>query len=84
MRSTSFGIFIAAVGQFMCVTGVLEEFFAAPLRGCYSTGGNGWLIAAALGPMFILVGVAVYVNGRADWQGAANGSASAHARQRVG
>ncbi|MDO3622832.1 hypothetical protein Q3O98_17265 [Ralstonia pseudosolanacearum] len=63
VRSTTVGIIVAAVGQVMCVAGVLKEFVAAPVPTCNPAEVSIWLIAAALGPLLVLVGVAMYVNG---------------------
>lgn len=64
MRRTTVGIISAVAGQVLSVAAVLEEFVVTPTAwACRGTDADAWLVAAAIGPLLVFVGVALYVDG---------------------
>lgn len=69
MRRTTVGIVTAVAGQAMSVAAVLENFLVTPIRVCRTAGTDAWLVAAAIGPLMVFVGVALYIDGRSKRPG---------------
>lgn len=64
MRRTIVGVITAVAGQAISIAAVLKEFVITPVSVCSSSSANTWLVAAAIGPLLVFVGVALYIDGR--------------------